>query len=126
MSHNKFILKYEDLADQISSVLAHETIKLLKAQFPKESDYRLITQIFLSKYTAQIVYETLSEAAPPDCTDLNKRYELTADKFKTVKASVQDAVSAAFSGAMRKFSGKEVDYFCQIKTVPPVANKEPI
>lgn len=43
-----------------------------------------------------------------------------------MKASVQEAISASFSGAMNTFSGQDIEYYCRVLPVGPAINKDPI
>jgi hypothetical protein len=41
------------------------------------------------------------------------------DGFLEFKQNLQDAVASGVSGAMTVYSGQSVDYYCQVKLVPP-------
>lgn len=51
-----------------------------------------------------------------------KTYEETKNDFVEAKSKIQEAVSAGVTAAMKTFSGQNIEYYCQIKVVPPVAN----
>jgi len=76
---------------------------------------------FLENYTAYLVFQTL-KAKPQDDKD---RETFVLENFAALKIRAQDAVAFGFGNAMTAFTKNNVDYYCQIKIVPPAANKEP-
>lgn len=77
---------------------------------------------FIARFIGAYVYQALMQKPEKPCSkdDLLK---FTRENFKASKQAIQDAVSAAFTGAMNTFSGKTVEYYCQVKVVPEVKGK---
>lgn len=80
---------------------------------------------FLATYIGSLLYVALTEEPNKSVLKRADREEFTIDNFAYMKTKIQEAVAAAFTSAMRAHAGKEIDYYCQVKAVPPVANKEP-
>ena len=49
----------------------------------------------------------------------------TMDAYRNFKIDVQEAIATAFGDASFQFSGRNVDFYCQIQPIPEPANVEP-
>lgn len=113
-------------ADQISQTLVNETFKLIDGQSKDPIKAHKMALMFLARFAGVLLYRSLTEAAPEGCNTKEKILKFTMANFSATKLSVQEAVAAAFTGAMNTYSGQPIEYFCQVKPVGPVLNKEPI
>lgn len=77
---------------------------------------------FIARFIGAYVYQALMQKPEKACGK-EELLKFTKENFKASKQAVQDAVSAAFSGAMSAFSGKDIEYYCQVKVVPEVKGK---
>lgn len=79
---------------------------------------------FLAKFTGTVLFKSLTDEVP----DVYKKREDVAKyvikNFSDTKMAVQEAVAAAFTGAVQTYSGQPIEYYCQVKPVGPAANKE--
>lgn len=51
--------------------------------------------------------------------------KFVSDNFALMKTDIQDAIAKAFQDALGSYAKAQVEYYCQIRTIPPIANKEP-
>jgi hypothetical protein len=116
-------VKYDQ--DQIVSDLVKATYKLIDGQFNDQRAANKMAVVFLARFAGTILYRALTEPAPPGLSK-DKIAAFTIQNFAGMKQCVQEAVAAAFSGAMNTYSGQQTEYYCRVRPVPPTANKEPI
>jgi flagellar motor component MotA len=109
--------------DQLAATLVTETYKLIDAQGNALSGK--IAVMFLARFTGMLIYRSLAAPAPDSCKTKEEKYNFTSQNFAKVKQATQEAIAAAFSGAMHTFVGKPMEYYCLIKPVGPAVNKEP-
>lgn len=106
--------------EAFTTLLCAATLKLLRS---KDKDDKIV-MAFIAKLTGHMLYEALTDT--PDGLSKDEMIKITLARFASAKVGVQEAIAAAFTGAMNAYSGTEIEYYCQVKALPPVANKEPI
>lgn len=111
-----------DTNDRFAATLVTETYKLIDAQGPTSSK---IAVLFVARFVGMLVYRSLVAPAPDSCQTKEDKSNFTLQNFAKVKSAVQEAIAAAFSGAMHTYVGKPMEYYCQVKPVGPAVNKEP-
>jgi len=88
---------------------------------------KLVANAFVDNFIAALVYRYLTERPPgatPKTTN-KEALEHVKKNFVTIKVEMQDAVAMAFQKAMSAFSGKDMEYYCEIKPMPEAINKHP-
>lgn len=73
---------------------------------------------------AKSVEEKLTTGAKGVYSTKEQRVEEAMQRLRAIKGTMQEAVSAGFSGGMSAFAGKDIEYYCQIKEVPMPLSKE--
>lgn len=124
---SKQLATIEEWCEKFTSDLATEVYYALEDQLEMVGDdaYNAMLAQFLSGYVATICYRSLA-CMPEDLVDKKEQYEYAKKSFAAMKTRIQDAVSSGVSGGMKTWSGRMVDYYCQIKVVPEPVNKEMI
>ena len=116
-----------DDAYEFTQMLVEETLNLISAKYPDKKKGRFASTIFLAKFSGAVIYEALKEKPIKEFKTKDDYVKFTMKNFQEVKEKVQEAIAAAFTGAMNTYAGKNmVEYYCQVKTIPAAANKEPI
>jgi len=113
-----------DKSDQLALELVTETFKLIDGQGGVASTQVAVN--FLARFAGTLVYRSLKQQAPTTCKTPEEMVQFTGRNFAGMKVCVQEAISAAFSGAMKTYAGQDIEYYCQVKPVPEPLNKEPI
>ncbi len=110
-----------------SRLLVDETFRLIEGEGRLHGGAftRLVIQRFLTIYISTWASKALQAKAKETATK-SEIFSFTAANFAKAKVRIQEAVSEGFQMAMGDFTGKSVEYYCQVNPVPPVANKEPI
>lgn len=80
---------------------------------------QILIASFLRDFIKQLVFNALN--AHVEARD----FQATMKAFAEIKTLVQDAVAQSFSEGVESFSGKPMDYYCDIKPVPKPVNKLP-
>lgn len=78
----------------------------------------------LAAYIGAIVYQAL-DMKPTEKLGQKEMLEFVQHNFLATKILVQNSVSSGMAGAVSSYAKQPMEYYCTIKTVPPVANKEP-
>lgn len=115
---------FEDWSHEYSELLVMETNKLIQASVGKDpAKVDRIALLFLAKFIGIMVYNNLMQE--PDGTPTKTdRMNFCEANFKAMKRAVGEVVGAGFTSAMQTFSGKdEIEYYAQVKAVPPVTSK---
>ncbi len=110
---------------QFSTLLVGKVGSFIKE---KERQYgeemaRVLMRQFIAAVIGSALYTKLMER--PKDLDQDEMLQHNMDTFASAKADVQSAVAAAFQGALTKYTGQEVEYYCTIKPVPAPINKKP-
>lgn len=80
---------------------------------------------FVACYFGAVAFNTLNYQ-PREKVTKEKMYDIVSTKYRELKIRMSEAVASGFTGAMRTHTGKqELEYYCVVKPVPPVANKKP-
>lgn len=80
---------------------------------------------FLAGLIAAEVFDVMKDGKNKGKSKKDKGYSEVMSNFLAIKLDVQNAVACGFQGAMQTFSGKDLEYYCLIKTVTQNTNKEP-
>lgn len=119
---SKKMISVEDYTQMVSSDMTAEIYKFVKyyeQKVGKGTGLNLVGS-FVQELVLRVVYEALNSS--PDGAD-KVRYEKTMSEFNLTKTILQDSIAFGFSDAMAKFTGKEMDYFCNITPVPDPTSK---
>jgi len=113
--------------DQIATDLVSETFKLIEGQSKSSLVAERLSVVFLAKFIGVLMYKNLTTETPYDVqNDTDKIAKFTITRFGKFKGIVQEAIAAAFSGAMQSYSGQDIEYYCQVRPIGQAVNKEPI
>lgn len=82
---------------------------------------RILAMTIVTSLVAAILYKELRVKA--DGATSRAKEQAVIDHFSQTKDLMQEAVAAGFALSMSKFSGKSVDYYCQVKPVPVSPSK---
>ncbi len=90
-----------------------------------DDDFAEVLSIqILASYIASLVYRELKEVKDNNTNATQEQlHNASMDAYAAVRGRIQDAVSAGVSGAMATYTGKQLDYYTQIKVVPEPTNK---
>jgi hypothetical protein len=117
-----------DWMNRFANGLAADTMKILEAQkrmVGAEQTLNLKAG-YLSVFVAELVSRVLTEAAKGGSRGAPALAQQDVmDAFADAKDRLQTAVAAGVEAALSNFSGKHLEYYCQIKPVPPAVNKTP-
>lgn len=106
---------------RVPEELVLETMKLLNVR--GEACRKEAVKTFLARFVGFALYQALMEKPDGPCGP-KELHKFTKDNFNEAKLAVQDSISAAFTGAMKTFTGKRLEYYCQVKTVGEPINKK--
>lgn len=112
-----------DRLSEFASDLAHETLRLLQAE-ADSNDIEGLDRALILSYLANFLTEALERTltTPPGVKG-QAAYDHVSKAFSELKFGTQNAVASAFSTALAKFSGQEVEYMCVIKPAPQPESK---
>ena len=122
MSKKKNFQSQTDFVDEFSEVLVVETFKLMAAKGKTVGND--IALAFLSKFVGVYIHQALSDPGV-DLITSQEKYEHAAECFKQAKEDVTHMVAVGVGGAMKAFSGKDVEYYCTLRVMPEPVNKLP-
>lgn len=125
MSKKNKKLNPEEYADEIAKQVTAELLKLFLAEKREKgvAFKDMAVQRFLTCLMASLIYNDLTDL-PEGATD-EELLEYSKEAYAANKEIIANSVSDAFKASMRSYSGKEVDYFCQIQQIAVDANKLP-
>lgn len=121
---NRVVKNYS--ADLAKKLVTEVNKYLDEAEVRHGADFsKDLLERFICTFIGFEVHKTLTDR--PDGKRLTKKeeFDFTSKNFADMKVLCQEAISGAFSIAMTNYSGQSVEYYCQIKAVPPPINKEP-
>ena len=78
----------------------------------------LLLQAFLANTVEVTVLNTL-QSIPSEAPDA---YQRAMKGFQDIKHVVQEAVALGFGKSLTAFTGRPVEYYCQVKPVPEVTS----
>lgn len=114
-------LKPEDLVKYISD----ESLKMLQALNNKSGGISLDTLTAFIYHTINTIVYNLLKSQEKKATSNEQKFKDTKDLYFTFRTQLQEAVGLAFTEAMTNFSGKDVEYVCEIQVMPAAKNKLP-
>jgi len=114
------------ITEQAMLDLVKETYKIIDGHAKDTGAGRSMAIMFLARFAGTVLYRSLTEEPPATVVGKENIAQYTITNFAKTKLLVQEAVSAAFSGAMNTYTGQPIEYYCQVKPVGPALNKEPI
>lgn len=104
-------------------MLVNENFKLLDSQTKSRGGgkaAKFVAMTFLARFIGIFIYRVLTDKKEGTKEEACK---YAIDNLADAKSKLQDAVAAGFQGAMTTFAGKQIEYYCQVKIVPPVISK---
>lgn len=116
-------LDLNEWIDSFSAFMAEETLKILRGHTEKRGREvgRALCIHFLSRVLATTVLDTLKDRKE-DAKSEKEQYDFSKKQFLDLKVQVQDAVALSFQTALSHFTGRQVEYYCQIKPIPDAIN----
>lgn len=125
----KDLISLEDWRCKLSKEITEEILKIVDREqdsLGREFALSLIST-FMATFISAVVYQALSEEVKNSKNEVDKKktYDKVYKNLSDMKEGMQDAIAAGFQGAMSTFSGKPIEYYCQIKTIPEPMNKKP-
>lgn len=106
--------------------LVDGAVKMLESHTKDKSVENMTSLMsdFLVQFTTVMLDKSLQEQKGQKSNE--KQYEYVAGNYSVAKVLVQIAIGEAFTKSLSKFSGKRVEYYCQVHTAPKkAANKMP-
>jgi hypothetical protein len=91
--------------------------------FGGEEYARDIVVRLIERIVGTEIYNSLAQ--PVKTTSKTEQYEAVTKNFIRTKMELQEAIALGFSTGASAFSGRLLDYYCQISTVPEQVNKLP-
>lgn len=119
-------LTVKDYIVKSSREMTRELVKFT-VKFEKEVGAEtggLLVEAFLRDFVGALVYQALT-VVPKGQRSGKESLETTRKAFNVTKAMIQDTIGDAFSDAMLEFSGRHLDYFCEVSPVPESVNDLP-
>lgn len=115
----------QEAVDRITRHIVKEVFKLIDSQKDNLGVDGVQAVIYgvLASFTTTVAYSSLAYQ-PSETTSDKEKYNITSSNFLNCKIAVQEAIAAAFSGAMHDFTGKEIEYFCNISVVQETKSKK--
>lgn len=109
---------FQEYASDLGELMSEDVFKMIERQTGTNKEAaKYIQAMFVSRFVQMVVASALEENKHVSDKELLKVMSET-------KMALQNAVAAGFQNAMTEFSGRQVEYYCQIKVVPePVSNK---
>lgn len=121
----KDIITFKQESEQFTDMMVTESFKLIEGHVGQRGSKvsRSVSTMFIAKLIGRMVYRALTDKQEGSKDD---QYRKAKESFADMKVRLTDCVAAGFQAAMSKFAGRQVEYYCQIRTVPEPVNKEPI
>lgn len=117
---------FESWVSKFSDMVAVETIKLVDGRMKEHgpSAGRKVTAHVIGRMIGLTLYHTLNDMSKDKGLDKEAQCKYVEKNFARAKHEILEAVSAGFSGAMTTWSGKTVEYYCQVKIAPEPDKKK--
>lgn len=117
-------IKVIDQTEEYGEFISRETHKLLKTiTGTTGSNRKILSAKFLKDFTKRLVLDSLMEHTTKSLSE-QEAFTLTKQSFSDIKSSIQQEISAGFEDAFYEYTGRKVEYYCQILPVPEAINKE--
>lgn len=112
-------LDLNEWIDSFSAFMADETLKILRLNTEKRGPEvgRALCIHFLARIMTSTVLESLHMRLENPKTE-EDALKYNQKCFAELKTQIQDAVSLSFQTAMSHYTGRQVEYYCQIKPIP--------
>lgn len=122
----KNIVTLETQCEEFATLLAEEVYFRLEDELDKigPDNYRHLAATFIAGLTSALVYRSLTKI-PGNLKTKQAKFDWAQDSFLDMKTRIQEAVASGFTGGMKAWSGKDLDYYCTIKVTPEPKNTEP-
>lgn len=117
----------QNYKEQMSKHMVTEVLQFLEKQ-KQDHGIEVSKQLsisFLACVLGALIMQVLNEKPKKKGYTGTELYNFTSKNFATYKLEIQDAVAAGFQGAFNTFSGRTVEYYCQVKPVSEPVNKRP-
>lgn len=109
---------------ELSKKLVNAVLSSIELNIGPNKKYTTEMSIhFLAAFVGALVHMALSDRGSGEIKG-KELEKYVIDNFAHVKHRVQEAVAAGFTGAMNEHSKEEIEYYCQVKVVPPVVNNK--
>lgn len=126
MAKDKSDVRIKEWAETFSAPVIAEIIKVLRAEEKRMGGMAKneLMATFVTGFVGSLMYNSLVEYHGYAETD-KQQLEITQKNFAATKERLCEAVAQAFTAAMGNFSGRRVDYYCQVKPFPEPQNRLP-
>jgi hypothetical protein len=94
--------------------LFEDPIKLMNDEHPLD---RKAVTLLIGELTRRLLNEVLNDH-PLKFTTNKELYNHVYNDYKEVKKDIETVMGLAFTFSIKKLSGKNLDYLCEIKPVP--------
>lgn len=111
---------------EISDNMVSQVLKYMDQQETKyDREFKdALARVFLAKVVGKLAYGSLTRS-PLHQVSKQDMYDYTLTSFHNYKQDVQEAIAVGIGGAMSRFAGTSVEYYCQIIVVPEPLNTQP-
>lgn len=114
------------ISDFCKSTVSKLLYEVAKESEKRDVDYSVDIKIHLiSTLIGVTLYSHLRDFSLDKTINSKDKEKKLIKEYTMLKALIQSSIGNGFSGAMSTFSGKQADYYCLIKPVPPAINKQP-
>lgn len=124
--NNKKLVTIQESINVLSKHVVAEIFRLVESQkeIMGQTATDSVYMSVLASFVGTLVFNVLT--APQDQKKSKKDIANDITKYYgNLKISVQEAISAGFTGAMNKFTNKNLEYYCKIVPVPEPKNTKP-
>jgi hypothetical protein len=121
-SDNKNIVIYAWL-EEMSEFIARESYNLIKLTGDPKGSSKKLSSMFIRYFVSKMVLDSLTEYKKKKL-DGKEAYDFTKKNFSEMKDELQLEIAKGFEIGFLKYSGKDIEYYCQVKPVPEPINKE--
>lgn len=110
---------YQAWMEEIADMMVVESLKIIDSKTKKDGDeaFRQVSAKFIERLIASLMYKTLTEESKLKLPS-KALEDLHIKNANDMKLALQDSVSQGFQYAMTAYSGRTMEYYCQIKLVP--------
>lgn len=110
------LLQIDIVSTQITDVMIN-----MFHQVIKEKGIIFVTEVRIAtigKLIAGIAYDTLASATGKKYSTDEKAAKALLEDYSMIKGRIQEVIGAGMSSAIQTFTGKGIEYYCQIKIIP--------
>lgn len=126
MSKDRFEVNVKEWAETFSAPVIAEIIRVLRAEEKRMGGMAKneLMATFVTGFVGAMMYNSLVEYQGFAETK-EQQLDITQKNFANTKTRLCEAVAQAFTAAMGNWSGRRVDYYCQVQPFPEPQNKLP-